>query len=160
MSFFLLTGAQYRLLLPQQIDNIKKQINRLYADLVDIDRSVLLGVVENSNLTQLQTDLAKVLMNIKQGFIDIIVYDLHKVKKPVADALKRKENPRVYYPSEDGVNKDAFVDQFTNQLLFREGSWRPRGNPCARFELHQALSIMLKNKTVMKKMKTYRIKVS
>jgi hypothetical protein len=109
---------------------------------------VLLNVVQDNNIKQLQHDLGKVLMSVKQGFTHIIVYNPSSVKQAVADALKGKANPRVYYPSENGVDKVAVIDQFVNQLLFREGSCRSRGNPVSPFEVTMALSTMSKNKTV------------
>jgi cobalamin biosynthesis protein CobT len=87
-------------------------------------------------------------MSVKQGFTHIIVYNPSSVKQAVADALKGKANPRVYYPSENGVDKVAVIDQFVNQLLFREGSWRSRGNPVSPFEMIAAHSTVSKNKTV------------
>jgi hypothetical protein len=39
------------------------------------------------------------------------------VKKAIADAFKGKENTRVYYSSEDEVDKDAVINKFVNQLL-------------------------------------------
>jgi hypothetical protein len=110
MCFFLFTGTQHRPLLQQHLGNVKKQINRKCHYLVESDRSLLLDVVQDNNMTQLQQDLGKVLMSVKQGFVHIIVYDPRSVKKAVADALERKKNSRVYYPSEDSVAKDAAIN--------------------------------------------------
>ena len=87
-------------------------------------------------------------MGVKQGLIHIILFDKGSVKEAIADALNSRKNIRVYYPSENGVDKDVLLDQFVNQLLFREGSWRREGFPCARFELNRAFSIITNNKTI------------
>jgi hypothetical protein len=87
-------------------------------------------------------------MGAKQGFVHIIVYDKKSVKTAVADALNSNVNMGVYYPSETGVDTNAIIKQFVYQLLFREGSWRSPGNPCAHFELSEVFSMMCKNPTL------------
>jgi len=46
---------------------------------------------------------------LQQGFLHIIMYDPRSVKTVIADAFKGKENTRAYYPSGDGVDKDAVI---------------------------------------------------
>jgi len=77
---------------------------------------------------------------LKQGFIHIIVYDVDSVKGAIADAIRRTKNKRVYYPSDKGVDKNAVIQQFVDQLLFREGNWRSLNWSCAPFELDAAFS--------------------
>jgi hypothetical protein len=98
---------------------------------------------------QLQQDLAKLLMSVGQGFVHIIVYDKNSVETAITDTLNNNNNNiRVYYPSEIGVDTNAIIKQFVDQILSREGSWRPPGNPCARFELIKVFSMMCKDPTL------------
>jgi len=91
-------------------------------------------------VVQLLHDLAKLLMSLKQGFIHIIVYDVDSVKGAIADAIGRTKNKRVFYPSDKGVDKDAVIQQFVDQLLFREGYWHSPNQSCVPFELTGAFS--------------------
>jgi hypothetical protein len=105
---------------------------------------------------------------LKQGFIHIIVYDVDSVKGAIADATGRTKNKRVYYPSDKGVDKDAVIQQFLDQLLFREGNWR---SPIRRALLLSSLGPSLRSARsmswrcpmgiqTMKKMETSVMKVS
>jgi rRNA processing protein Krr1/Pno1 len=105
-------------------------------------------VVRDHNITQLEQDLAKLLMSVKQGFVHIIVYDVHSVRQVIVDVLNGTENARVYYPEGNTVDTNGLVVQFVDQLLFREGSWRSCAGPCANFELAKAFSIMSNDKTI------------
>jgi hypothetical protein len=89
-------------------------------------------------------------MSVGQGFVHIIVYDENSVETAIADALNNNNNNmRVYYPSEtDDDDMNAIIKQFVDQLLSREGSWRPPGNPCARFELSTVFSMICKDPTL------------
>jgi hypothetical protein len=105
-------------------------------------------VVQDHNITQLQQDLVKLLMSVKQGFVHIIVYDPRSVKQAIVDVLNGQENTRVYYPNQNCVDTNGLIVQFVNQLLFREGSYRSRSDPCACFELAKAFSIMSNDKNI------------
>lgn len=87
-------------------------------------------------------------MSIKQGFTHIIAYNKESVKKAVVDALDGKKNPRVYYLSTDGVDKDALIEQFLNQLFFKEGHWRTSAHPCVPYEISAANTTISRHKTV------------
>ncbi len=81
-------------------------------------------------------------MSIKQVSTHIIVNDARSVKTGITNTLEGTENIRVYYPSENGVDTNAFIKQFIDQLLFREGSWHSLTYPCVPFELSKAFPIM------------------
>ncbi len=81
-------------------------------------------------------------MSLKQGFVHIIVYNAGSVRDAVADALRGTENMRVYYPSDEVINKNGLISQFIEQLLHREGNWHPSKILCALFELQKALCNM------------------
>ncbi len=148
ICFFLFTGSHHRPLLRQHLGNVEKQINKRYGDLKDSAQSQFLDVVRKKNIKQLQDDLAKLLMSIKQGFTHIIAYNKESVKKAVVDALDGKKNPRVYYLSTDGVDKDALIEQFLNQLFFKEGHWRTSAHPCVPYEISAANTTISRHKTV------------
>ena len=148
MYLFLFTGSQHLPLLQQHLGNVEKQISRRYGDLAAANQSLLLDIVQQKNELQLQNDLAKLLMSIKQGFVHIIVYDAQSVGTAIADALEHRVNMRVYYPKGEGVGNKAVIDQFVTQLLFRDGSCRSSSSPCAHFELVNAFSTMCNDKTL------------
>ncbi len=53
----------------------------------------------------------------------------------------------MYYPNEDGVDKDTSIKQSVDQLLSREGSWHSCVNPYPPSGLSRAFSIMCNDKT-------------
>jgi len=148
MCFFLFTGVQHHPLLLQHLGNVEKQISRKYDDLTDSDKVLFLDVLQGQNAKQLQQDLAKLLMSVGQGFVHIIVYDKNSVETAITDALNNNNNMRVYYPSGIGVDTNAIIKQFVDQLLYREGSWRQPSSPCARYELSKVFSMMCKDPTL------------
>jgi len=75
------------------------------------------------------------------------MYNPPSLGKAVADTLQGKKNMSVYYPSGNGVDTDAVIKQFVDQLLFRERSWRSHSSPCAHFELRKTLFTMRKGNT-------------
>jgi hypothetical protein len=147
MCFFLFTGAQHHPLLQQHLGNVEKQISQKYDDLEDSDKVLFLDVLQGQNAKQLQQDLPKLLMSVGQGFVHIIVYDKNSVETAITDALNNN-NIWVYYPSENGVDTNAIIKQFVDQLLYREGSWCQPRYPCAPFELSKVFSMMCKDPTL------------
>ena len=124
ICFFLFTGDQHRPILDQHLVNVKEQIKKRYPDQTPAFWLKLLAAVQQTNTKQLRDDVAKLLMSLKQGFVHIIVYNVDSVGDAVADALRGTENMRVYYPSDEVVNKNGLISQFVEQLLHREGNWR------------------------------------
>lgn len=61
----------------------------------------------------------------------------------------------MYYPSNEGVDKDAVMQQFVDQLLLREGYYRQLGNPCPPFELKRALKTIRKINVVRMPVKIF-----
>jgi hypothetical protein len=53
--------------------SVEKQINKKYGNQTEFDGPLLLNVIKENNKKQLEQDLAKLLMSMKQSFVDIIV---------------------------------------------------------------------------------------
>jgi hypothetical protein len=73
MKNFRCIGVQHRPLLPQYLASVEKQINKKYGNQTEFDGPLLLNVIKENNKKQLEQDLAKLLMSMKQSFVDIIV---------------------------------------------------------------------------------------
>jgi hypothetical protein len=143
ICFFLFTGQHHRPILDHHLANIKEQIKKQYPDETPAFWLKLFAAVQQLNAKQLQGDVAKLLMSVKQGFVHIIVYNVDSVGDAVADAIQGTENMRVYYPSDEVVNKNGLISQFVEQLLHREGNYRYSSKyPCVPYELKTACKKM------------------